>query len=482
MSNKAARIFVIIVAVGLAVTAVTFGVNLVLPATNTSSSSMPQLATASITTFPVVVSETGSVVLASETDMNFPVSGTIAAIDVKVGQTVAQGTVLANLSSSSAQNAVAQAQANLSSAESTLNAAEHPLTPSQSTSLQTILSNAEQVQNDTTSSVQQTATIDAQNVQSDQTALASTQSSYNSASCATASTSVLCQSYQSQITAEQNQLTIDQQRSQTDASAGALRNSEAQGQVNAARASLTAASTPNPAQISQAQSGVNAATSSLQSAQSALTGYTLTSPIAATVLAVNGQVGQTVPASTTATQTLPGSVTPLASVSSNGNGQSAFIVLGTPSQLIVAFAFPSSDYGLVQVGQSATITGQSTLGLSVTGKVQAIASNPVPLDGVPSYYATVFPSTSTKNLIVGLNVSVSVFVSQESSVLSVPASAIYVLGGAPHVDVWNGHIAVPTSISTGAQGVSLVQVTQGLRAGEQVELVANQGFTQAGLP
>ncbi len=483
MSVKAARVFVILVAVGLALAAVTFGIKLVVPAT-VSSSVSPQLATASDASFPVVVNETGTVVLGSETDLNFTVPGMISTISAKVGQFVAKGTVLATLDNTSAQSALSQAQANLSSAQATLNAAENPLTPAQSASLQTALANAEQVQNDTISSVQNTASIDAENIANDQTSLSTAQSNFNTANCssATNSTSSICQSYQSQITQDQHQLTLDQERSQTDSAAGTLRENEAQGQVNAAQSALNAASSQNPAQVSQAQASVASANAALLAAQSRAGQYSLVAPVGATVVAINGQVGQTVSGSAAVTVTLPGLSTPLSSAGVQGaGGQPPFIVLGVPTNLMVGFSFPSTDFGQVKVGQSGQLTSPTLTALDVRGNVLAVSGTPITVSGVPSYFATFAPNTNS-GLQPGATVSVSVFVAQAKSVLAIPASAVYLLGGVPHVDVWNGTQAIPTSITTGLQGTSLVEVTAGLRSGQQVELVANQGFAQAGLP
>ncbi len=484
MSTKAARIFVIIVAVGLVVGAIAFGVRLVLPATNVSSI-QPQLATASINSFPVVVAATGTVVPASETYVNFPYSGRLAQIDVTVGQSVSQGAPLATLDSASAQSAVSQAEANLASAQASLGAVENPLTASQQSLLQTALTNAEQVLTDTTSSVQTTNATDAQNIVSDQAAVQTAQTNFDNANCSNATTgaTALCQSYQSQLTAQQHQLATDQARAQTDASAGVLRIDQAQGQVNSAKSNLAAAQTSNPSQVSAAQSAVSSAQAGLQAAQDRLANLTLAAPIAGTVLAINGQVGQSVSGSPTAGQSLPGTNTPVAGLTNGGGGNaSPLFVIGTPGQLVVGFSFPSNDLSLISPGLAATVTGSTLNGLEIAGKILAVSSNPVMVSGVSSYYATFVPTSPSSQLTPGLSVNVTVAVSQVANALSVPVSAVYLLGGTAHVDVWYNNAAVPTAITIGAQGASLVQVKSGLRAGEQVLLVANQGFAQAGLP
>jgi macrolide-specific efflux system membrane fusion protein len=75
-------------------------------------------------------------------------------------------------------------------------------------------------------------------------------------------------------------------------------------------------------------------------------------------------------------------------------------------------------------------------------------------------------------------VSVSLSVTQANSVLAIPQSAIFLLAGTPNVDVWSGKRSVATAVKTGMQGTTLVQITSGLTAGEQVVLSAYQGLPQ----
>ena len=65
----------------------------------------------------VTVSASGPLKANAEYDMNFSASGTISQIDVKVGQTVKAGQVLAKLNSTSLQDALAQAQQNVNNAQ-----------------------------------------------------------------------------------------------------------------------------------------------------------------------------------------------------------------------------------------------------------------------------------------------------------------------------------------------------------------------------
>src|SRR5579875_236919 len=81
-------------------------------------------ATATIGNIAQTVSGTGQVQPSAIYNMNFTASGQIQAIYVHVGQQVKQGQKLAQLSSTSLQDAVNQAQASLNAAETSLSSAE----------------------------------------------------------------------------------------------------------------------------------------------------------------------------------------------------------------------------------------------------------------------------------------------------------------------------------------------------------------------
>ena len=67
------------------------------------------------------VSGTGTVVPASQQNLTFGVAGSLSEVDVKVGDPVKQGQVLAKLDQTTFQNALSQANNNLTTAQSTLN-------------------------------------------------------------------------------------------------------------------------------------------------------------------------------------------------------------------------------------------------------------------------------------------------------------------------------------------------------------------------
>ena len=74
------------------------------------------------------VSATGNAVAAEDLTLNFASGGILTEVDVTAGQTVTQGQVLARVDSTTAENQLRTAQANLASAQARMQGLLHPLT------------------------------------------------------------------------------------------------------------------------------------------------------------------------------------------------------------------------------------------------------------------------------------------------------------------------------------------------------------------
>src|SRR5438445_10924796 len=125
-------------------------------------------ATADRGTVSSVVSGTGSLLPAGRMNVSFRQAGTLTEVDVKVGDKVTTGAVLARVDSSAQQAALAQAQASLASAQANLQSTQSPLTGAQVAQLQHQVSAAQQNYNDTVASVNATNQADATTVANDQ--------------------------------------------------------------------------------------------------------------------------------------------------------------------------------------------------------------------------------------------------------------------------------------------------------------------------
>jgi macrolide-specific efflux system membrane fusion protein len=449
-----------------------------------SGKSRPQLATVSRRTFPVTVVATGVVVPIAETAVNFTTAGTLAQIDVSTGEAVSSGTVLAHLDSAAAQSEVTSATAALAAAQAQLKAADSPGSNPSSSLLQSNVTTAIQNQEAVSSSVSTTNGSDSAIVAQDRQQLATDQGRYAADGCSSATppNAGVCTADQTAVTTDQSHLQADLSRQQSDLSSGQARLSQAAGQVTSAKTALAAANTPDPSTVASAQASVASATAALQRAQAALNATTLTSPITGTVLAINGQVGQTVAGAQAGNAaTLPGTTSPVpqALSASTATTELPFMVVGDPSSLAVGAVASSSEVQELSDGQAATISDTSTSGLDVPGRVLAVGQATSLVNGAPQFFFTVTPTGSSGGLRSGMSVTVTVDVSRAVGVLAVPSSAVFTIGGVPHVDVWNGKKPVSTAVTTGLQGSTLVQITSGVTFGQQVVLAAYQGLATA---
>src|SRR5437660_458596 len=298
----------------------------------------PRLATVTRGTVQSQVSGTGSLVPSAKHNLGFRTAGQLTAVDVRVGQTVKAGQVLARIDPSAAQASLAQAQASLQSAQAGLQSANAPLTAAQRLQLQHQLSAAQQNYHDTVASVNQTN-------QADATAVANDQAKVSADGPAGA-----------QCSADKAQLASDQQRQKTDQVSGNSRIHQAQQQINSASDNLAIQSQVKSQAVSSAQAQVASAQAQVTSAQQAVSQTTLTAPANGVVISINGVPGEYVGTGGGTTAEAPGSLAPAPSTSSaSGSGSSsAFMVIQDTSSFVSVVPFAETDAAKLQAQQPAS--------------------------------------------------------------------------------------------------------------------------------
>ena len=478
-----------------------------------------RLATVSRGTVKAQVSGTGSLVPAGQENVNFRVAGQITEIDIRVGDRVAAGQLLARLDSTSQQSSLNQAQASLASAQASLQAASTPLTAAQVAQLQHAVAAAQQNYTDTVNSVgwqnqqdaftlqtdQQNyadtvASVNAQNqvdataVQNDGTQLSIDQAKFSSDGCTSGSTTPTCQSDQTAITRDQSQLAADQSRQHLDAISGQSRVNQAaaqitaaqqhqasdqasgQARINQAAAQVTSAqdnlavqTESRPNSIASARAQVASAQAQVQAAQLALNETTLTAPAGGVVASINGEVGETAPNGGGATAQAPGSTAPQPS-SSGSSGSGAFVVLTDTSSYQAVIPFAETDGARLQPDQEASLTFDAVPNLTISGHVLRVGPSATVASSVVTYYATFVLNHSDPRLKSGMTANVSVTVAQASNALLVPNAALQTVNGTPTVSVYRGGQQVSTEVETGLAGDTTTEIKGGLNEGDQVVL------------
>src|SRR2546426_6802426 len=441
----------------------------------------PQLATASLRSFSVSATATGTVVPASQVGLNFSMVGRLRAIDAPVGTRVGAGAVIATLDDSAQQAQLAEAEASLAAAQAASQAVRNPPSPARTTALRNAVVAAQSALNSAVTAANLQDRQDAASVAADQQQLTAAQNTYASDGCDGAAPAPSCSDDQAAITRAQQALDSDQARQAANASAFQARIDAARANLSAAQLNLAEQGAPGATAVRQAQAAVAAAQARVAAAQVELRRTVLTSPIEGIVLQIKGQVGETINSDSSASATAPGSGAPLPVPNSGSDAlavmNSGFAVVGTDGGAYqVVAAFSERDALRLQAGQTATVSWDALPGVVVDAHVVAVASTSTVVGGVVEYYATLAPIKGDEPLRIGMTANVVVTVGRADQVLAVPNQALRSLDNKLYVDVWFENHSVTTLVKVGLTGDALTQITSGVTVGDQVLLSAPRGL------
>jgi HlyD family secretion protein len=165
---------------------------------------------------------------------------------------------------------------------------------------------------------------------------------------------------------------------------------------------------PTTQQIESAKASLISAESQLANAQLAFSNNILKAPFDGTVAALNNQVGDQVSASTNVATVIT-------------------------EQSIAIIPLNEIDVAKVSVGNKATMTFQAIDGLSISGKVVQIDQIGTVSQGVVSYNVKVAFDTEDEKVKPGMSVSVSIITKVVTDAITVPNSAVQTQGGGSYV-------------------------------------------------
>ena len=448
-------------------------------ASNSKNSTTPQLATASLQSFPVVATASGLVIPDSQVQLNFSTPGRLTEVDVKVGDQVTPGQVIAKIDDTSEQATLTQAEAVLQGAQAALQAAQNPLGPSRAQDLQNAVAQATAARSDAIAASQSLSSADATLIAQDNQKIAADQQQQQADGCSQSPPPAPCTQDAANLRQDQNTLQNDQIRQQQDTTNSQLRINEADASLSSAQANLAAGQLPTSAAVSQAQAQVAEAQGQVAAAQAALAKTVLTAPAAGTVVSVGGQVGEQAGSASTSTGSAPGSTAPLPSISATGAlslQTSAFVVISQSPTNIVVAPFSEGDALRLTPNMSGSLSFDALPGTQIPAHVIAVAQNSSVVAGVVEYFASLSIDKPDARLKDGMTANASMTVASVNDVLAVPSTAIYSLNNKLYVDVWYQGRGIPTAVTVGAAGQKLTQITSGLSAGEQVVLSAQNGL------
>jgi membrane fusion protein, macrolide-specific efflux system len=244
-----------------------------------------------------------------------------------------------------------------------------------------------------------------------------------------------------------------------------------------ARLSQDEASGASSAQITADQATVNVDQSQLDTADAALSGATLTSPIDGIVTTVGYTAGEQVSgggsggssdSSGSDSSDSSGSDSGGGGSSSSGSGSS-----GSSSSITVVSANDVIDVSVaasvvdkIKAGDQAVISSE---GATATGTVASIGLIASTSSGVATFPVVIDVTGTPSGLYSGATATVSIIYNKLTDVLAVPTAAVQISNtGKDFVyAVVNGR-QVARDVTTGLTNAGLTQITSGLTAGERV--------------
>lgn len=474
------------------------------------------------------VSASGSLVSITQQNLGFADRGQIAELFVKVGDAVQAGQPLARLDDAAARSQLASAQAKLDQQQASLG----KLTGGNSVeAAQAALDSAREILDATRDQVAATDAADASAVdrarvqlafdkkqlelakrqlQKDQKACAAATASAASDSqktflglgatkegAATTTTTTTppatpedpactairtdqqaVQTAKANVVASQTALDAAEHQRDTDRAQGRVSIANAESTVSDAQSQLDSAGNDAPADIDVQAAVVRDAENTVADAQRAVDNAVLRAPVAGTVSAINGAVGDFVAAAGGATPLAPGTDARIPAVAGGtGDGAAdsasngAFITLNDLQTFQLVVPFEESDAAQVAPNQRVDVTVDAVPGLTSPGTVVAVAPTADQISGVVSYYATIVLTQVDPQLKDGQTAQADVLTKVVDDVLRVPGAAVRQENGKSVVSLpGSDGRPVTREFAPGMVGDSFTEVRAGLDEGQEVLL------------
>ena len=416
-----------------------------------------QTATARVGNLILRASGTGTLIAANEVNLGFKTNGTLTNLNVKLGDQVKSGDLLATLDGSTQQLALTQAQQALNqlTSPSAIATAQLAVTTAQTNVInaQAAVNNLQYWQNTSLIQDYYAAYVIAK------ANLDAAQSKYDAANVGTyINNSGEASDYQTLYNAQQAFNTAKYYYSlysqaptprQVDAANATLALAKAQ-VVEAQNlvAALTGGTVPANA-TGTGLNALNAAKLALQSAQQNLDATKLYSPISGTVMAIANAVGDSVSSTTVFT-------------------------IADLSQAELNIYLDALDYSNVKVGYAANVTFDALPNQVFTGKVTLLAPQLVTIQGNSVVQGQVLldqkqASGASVTLPLGVTASVDVIAAQANNVIEVPVQALHELSPNNYAVfiMLNGKPTLRI-VTVGLQDSSFAEIKTGLKAGDVV--------------
>jgi HlyD family secretion protein len=391
------------------------------------------------------VRASGTIEPEARLELSLSIPGTVAEIEVKEGQRVHEGEVLARLDTTELELAVAQAEQAYLAQQLTYSQTVAGAKPEEIAAVEAQLASAEAQYKDLQAGpkADQVAAAKAEVAQA-RTQLKVAQDTFDQIKgTPTEKDWLQLQTAQAALKAAETSY------KQVVKGASTAQLSAAQAQIQQAQANL-ARLQPDPDQVAIARLQVEQAQIALEQARLRLEKAVLVAPFDGVVAELNLTRGEAVAAS----------------------GLRPAAVLVDLSQYHITLSVDEIDVGYLQSGQAVAVTADALPDLTIAGKVKRIAPVATVAGAVVAYQVTVSLEPSDAPLRAGMSANVSIVTEERPNVLIVPNWAIRLdrATGKAYVNLKQGDLLREVEIVAGVRNESDSEVISGLAEGDVVAL------------
>jgi HlyD family secretion protein len=164
-----------------------------------------------------------------------------------------------------------------------------------------------------------------------------------------------------------------------------------------------------------------------------------------------------------------------AKVGDSGSSGTAVGTIITPQQ-IATVTLTEIDVAKIAVGQKVTLTFDALSDLSISGQVIEVAGIGTVSQGVVSYEVKIGFDTQDSQVKPGMSVSAAIITESKPDVLLVPSGAVKTSAAGSYVEVIDDGVGVPQTGVTSKAGPHQVPVEIGSTSDSQVEIIS--GLTE----
>jgi len=435
------------------------------PAQQAAASTQPVMQTSVVRRGNITLSAsgTGTLVAANQANLSFGTSGTLATLNVKVGDKVQKGQLLATIENSSQQSQLTQAKlalANLTSPAAIATAQETLATDQKtidSTLSQLIYLESPRI------------FYDNQHIATDQQAL--DQAKATASNPLTSDQQKAIDDAATKLKSDQHQLAGDQ-----------LWYTQAYAPntfiVKGTRTTRQSISIPTDSDIATAQAAYDSAVYSTQEAQwyvDALTGVAVPDNATGTNLATLEQAKLTLQSAQDtfdATQLyapFSGIVTTVSAQLGDSVGNTAIITVADMSTLYVQTYVDEASYSMFSVGNAADVIFDALPSQTFKGKVVEVSPALVTSSGTSAVSGMVQLDPTSTNLLLGMSAAVNIIAGDTQNAVVAPVAALHETTPGQYAVfvVKNGQLTL-TNVTVGLQDLVNAEIKSGLQPGDVV--------------